>query len=86
MGQLAPLFLVDSKFPCSSFGPVFASYGSRGGKGSFPQSWLGTGCGGRGAIDVKVRRLGLGLCGKNSKGTGHYLWGFLHQIIAEKNF
>jgi hypothetical protein len=23
-------------------------------------------------------RLGLGLCGKNSKGTRHYLWGFLH--------
>jgi hypothetical protein len=37
-------------------------------------------------MDVKVRRLGLGLCGKNLKGTGHFLWGFLHWIAAEKKF
>jgi hypothetical protein len=41
---------------------------------------------GSGANDVEVRRLGLGLSGKNLKGTGHYLWGFLHRIIAEKKF
>jgi hypothetical protein len=31
-----------------------------------------------------VGRLGLSLCGKNLKGTGHYLWGFLHRIVVEK--
>jgi hypothetical protein len=36
--------------------------------------------------DVEVRPLGLGLCGKNSMGTGHYLCGFLHRIVAQKKF
>jgi hypothetical protein len=39
-----------------------------------------------GAINVEVRRLGIGLCGKNFKATGHYLWSFLHRIVAEKMF
>jgi hypothetical protein len=47
---------------------------------------LGTGCGGAEQFNIEVRRLGLDLCGKNLKGTGHYLWGFSHQIEAEKKF
>jgi hypothetical protein len=38
------------------------------------------------AQGMAKQRLGLDLCGKNSKGTSHYLWGFLHRIIAEEKF
>jgi hypothetical protein len=54
------------------------------------EAFLGLGCA-RDAVrrcnDVEVRCLGFDICGKNLKGTGHYLsYGFMHRIVAKEEF